>query len=51
VINNALFEIVINYALFENLESGIFKVVVVARATHPPEGLHPNQAQLASPMV
>ena len=26
-------------------------VVVVARATRPPDGLRPNQAQLASPMV
>jgi hypothetical protein len=26
-------------------------VVVVARATRPPDRLRPNQAQLASPMV
>jgi hypothetical protein len=30
---------------------GIFEVVVVARATHPPEGLHKNQALAALPMV
>ncbi len=33
------------------LKIGIFEVVVVARATRQPEGLHPNQAQVASLMV
>jgi hypothetical protein len=33
------------------LKIGIFEVVVVARATRPPTGLHPNQVQVASPMV
>ena len=30
---------------------GIFKVVVVARATHPPEGMRENQALAALPIV
>ena len=30
---------------------GIFEVVVVAFATHPPEGLRENQALAALPMV
>jgi hypothetical protein len=33
------------------LKSDKCMVVAVARATHPPDGLRPNQAQLASPMM
>ncbi len=33
------------------LKIGIIKVVVVARDTCPPEGLHQNQASVALPMV
>jgi hypothetical protein len=38
VIINELFD------LSRLLKIGIFKVVVAARATRPPEGLHQNQA-------
>ena len=33
------------------LKSDKCMVVAVARATHPPDGLRPNQAQVASLMV